>query len=309
MNTTSCNQPWTRRIFLSTTAGLAAVNAAPRPEGVLIDTHIHLFDPARFPYHPKATYKPEPQTLENYAKFVREARIDHSVIVHPEPYQDDHRYLEFCFNNEPSKGFFKGTCLFDPIAADTPARMAALVKKWPGRIITMRVHENLDAGKPPTTSGAIRDRDMKDPRMLATWKKAEELGLAVQMHFVPRFAPDIHRLAAQLPKLTVILDHLGRPGQGAPKDYPAVLKLAELPRVIMKYSGTRYVSKDPKELKALVRRVWDAFGPQRIIWGGLGMNMADFEKNSALLNNVFDYATEKDRAAIRGGNAARLWFS
>src|SRR4029079_18565082 len=101
------------------------------PAELLIDTHVHLFDPKRFPYAPMATYKPEPQTLESYVAFVRKAGIRHAVIVHPEPYQDDHRYLEYCFQHEPSPGFFKGTCLFDPGAIDTPSRMEALVKKLP----------------------------------------------------------------------------------------------------------------------------------------------------------------------------------
>ena len=26
-----------------------------------------------------------------------EARLNHTVLVHPEPYQDDHRYIEYCF--------------------------------------------------------------------------------------------------------------------------------------------------------------------------------------------------------------------
>src|SRR6266705_4443964 len=96
--------------------GAAGLNAAARPKGVLVDTHVHLFDPQRIPYHPAATYTPPAAPLEAYAQFTREAKIDHTIIVHPEPYQDDHRYLEYCFEHEPSRGFFKGTCLFDPIA-------------------------------------------------------------------------------------------------------------------------------------------------------------------------------------------------
>src|ERR1700758_1871290 len=67
-----------------------------RPKGILIESHIHLFagDPARFPYN-TASYTPHTAPVEAYVKFAREAHIDHAVIVHPEPYQDDHRYLEY----------------------------------------------------------------------------------------------------------------------------------------------------------------------------------------------------------------------
>jgi predicted TIM-barrel fold metal-dependent hydrolase len=84
-------------------SGLCAAGPAP----LLIDSHVHLFDPERYPYAPLATYKPPPQPLEPYLQFVRQAGIAHTIIVHPEPYQDDHRYLEYCFQHEPSPGFFK----------------------------------------------------------------------------------------------------------------------------------------------------------------------------------------------------------
>jgi hypothetical protein len=44
-----------------------------------------------------------------------------------------------------------------------------------------------------------------------------------------------------------------------------------------------------------------------MIWGGLGMNMAAFEKETALFNQMFDYAPESDRAKIRGLNAMKLF--
>ena len=107
--------------------------ASAAPNSPVIDTHIHLFadDRKRFPYHKDATYQPPAAPLEPYKAFVQQAGIDHTVIIHPEPYQDDHSYLEYCFENEPSPDFFKGVCLFDPIRADTGDRMADLVKRNP----------------------------------------------------------------------------------------------------------------------------------------------------------------------------------
>jgi predicted TIM-barrel fold metal-dependent hydrolase len=78
----------------------------------------------------------------------------------------------------------------------------------------------------------------------------------------------------------------------------------------MKYSAVSYSSREKypyRDAKTLVRRVFDAFGPDRIIWGGLGMNMGDFEKQAALLDQMFDFASETDRAKIRGLNARQLY--
>jgi len=63
----------------------------------------------------------------------------------------------------------------------------------------------------------------------------------------------------------------------------------------------------PDAQAAIVRKAFDAFGADRLIWGGLGMKMAEFEKVSALLEQMFDYASESDRAKIRGLNAIALF--
>jgi predicted TIM-barrel fold metal-dependent hydrolase len=108
----------------------------------------------------------------------------------------------------------------------------------------------------------------------------------------------------------VVLDHLGRPGQGTAAEYEDVLRLAKLSNTHIKFSAIRYASKQTAphvDLKPLIRRIYDAFGPRRIIWGGLGMNMAAFEQNAATLAALFDFARESDRASIRGTNAVRLF--
>jgi predicted TIM-barrel fold metal-dependent hydrolase len=291
-------------------------SAAPvlgRSKGILIDSHIHLFagDPARFPYN-SGSYTPRTEPVESYVKFAQEAHIDHAVIVHPEPYQDDHRYLEYSFAHEPSPGFFKGTCLFDPISPDTPKRMQALVRRNPGRIVALRIHEIHAAGTPSTTSGVIRDRDLKDPQVEVAWRAAHELGLAIQIHCIPHYAVAIRELANKFPDTPVILDHLARPGQGTPEEYEQVLKLAQIPRVYMKFSstGVASASKEPfphRDAKPLVRRVYGAFGPDKIIAGEWGGNMTEFHQAVELFDLMFDFVPETERAKIRGLNAKKLF--
>ena len=303
--------PITRRTLLASAVAALPVHAA-RPAGKLVDTHVHLFssEPQRFPYATIAPYKPEPAPLEAYVKFVAAAKIDHTIIVHPEPYQDDHSYLEYCFANEPAKGFFKGTLLIDPLAAETPGRMESMVKKHPGRIVALRIHQVRARSAAPSASGPIKERDMTSPAMANTWRKAQDLGLAIQMHFAPYFAPQIGNLARQFPNLPVILDHLGRAGEGTPADADEVIALAKLPSTYLKYSGVNYSSKAQfpfADVKPFVRRAYDAFGPNRIIWGGLGMSMAEFDQQVQLLDSMFAYASEADRRKIRGENAMKLF--
>ena len=290
----------------------ALVSGDSGHQGLLIESHIHLFagDP-RFPYN-SGSYAPHKLPVEEYVKFSGEAHIDHAVVVHPEPYQDDHRYLEYCFAQEPSPGFFKGTCLFDPIAPETPKRMQALVKRNPGRIVALRIHETHEAGTPSTTSGLIRDRDLKNPQMTVTWRAAHELGLAIQIHCIPHYAVAIGELARKFQETPVILDHLARPGQGTTEEYDRILKLAQIPRVYMKYSptGVATASKQPfphPDAKPLVKRVYDAFGADKIILAELGGNMTEFRQNMQLFDFMFDFAPASERAKMQGLNAKKLF--
>jgi predicted TIM-barrel fold metal-dependent hydrolase len=291
---------YTRRETLLGLAASAGTLLAATP--ATIETHVHLFDPQRAPYAPDAPYKPPAYTLEDHEKLVEAAGLAHSIIVHPEPYQDDHRYLEYCFAHEPRPGYFKGTCLFDPLREDTPRRMRALVERWPRRIVALRIHE---MSTTPETAGPIRNRDMKDPRMLACWQAAASVGVAVQMHFIPAQASNIRALAAKVPDTTVILDHMGRPGQGTEKEYQEVLKLAELPRVILKYSNW---AEYPGDMGRLTRRLYDTFGPERMIWGTLGNTPEEYRKQAARFEELLAFTPAADRARIRGGNAQRLFF-
>ena len=90
-------------------------------------------------------------------------------------------------------------------------------------------------------------------------------------------------------------------GQGTPEEFEGVLRLAKFPKVYMKYSSAHV------DLKPMVRRMFDAYGPRRMIWGTLGYTRDEYAKQSQLLDSMFDFATDAQRARIRGGNAEELF--
>ena len=112
--------------------------------------------------------------------------------------------------------------------------------------------------------------------------------------------------------MPVIIDHLGRPGQGTPQEYEQVLRLAELANVHIKFTATRVTVRPreeapPLDTKMLARRVYDAFGAERIIWGELGDTTAALDKAREHFELTFDFAPEREKARIRGGNAQKLF--
>ena len=254
-----------RRGALAALGGAALLGKAQtRPRGYLVENTLHMFSPdqARFPFHKNAPYKPEPNALGDYIAFVKEARLSHTVLVQPEPYQDDESYIEYCFTREPSPGYFKATCLYDPIDPATPARIEALAKRNPDRIVGMRMHEMNEKGTPFSTSGAIKNRDMRDPAMKKVFQKIGELGMIVQVQLIPYHARRAGRSsAAGFPGVPVLIDHFGLIARGTPAEYDDMVKLSRMPQFHMK------ISQLPPDSRPAVRRVYDAFRPDRLIWG------------------------------------------
>jgi predicted TIM-barrel fold metal-dependent hydrolase len=80
----------------------------------------------------------------------------------------------------------------------------------------------------------------------------------------------------------------------------------------MKFSGTgaTSASKQPfphSDAKPLVKRVYEAFGPDRMIWGELGYSMAEFDRAEQLFDAMFDFAPEPERAKVRGLTSQKLF--
>jgi len=298
----------TRREFVAGSAALLAAGCGdappPRPKNAVpvVDTHVHCFagyDDPRYPYHPDAPYRPEVSARpDQLLRCMDGAGTDYAVIVHPEPYQDNHDYLEHCL--EVGKGRLKGTCLF---FADRPGsldRMAELVKRAPG-VHAARIHAYAPERMPP----------FGKPELRALWKKAADLGLMIQLHFEPRWAPGFEPLIEEFPGTTVIIDHAGRPLQGTPEEHARVVGWSRYRNTVVKLSAipprTQFPHRDPA---ASVRRLADAFGPDRMICGGgFGATatpesyLAERERLLAFVSHL----SAADQAKIAGGTAAKLF--
>jgi predicted TIM-barrel fold metal-dependent hydrolase len=269
----------------------------------VIDTHLHCFagkDDRRFPYHPQGPYQPEQAaTPERLLKCMREADVDHAIVVHPEPYQDDHRYLEYCL--DVGKGTLKGTCLFFADRPGSVERMSELVKKLDGRIVAARIHAYAPDRLPP----------FGKPELRAFWKRASDLGLAVQLHFEPRYAPGFEPLIREFDRTTVIIDHLGRPLQGTPEEYALVLGWSRLRNTVMKLSSLPDHRESPhRDAGPIIKDLTERFGPDRLISGGGFGPDATGASYRAFREKVRSYLTHlsaEDQAKILGGTAARLF--
>lgn len=294
-----------RRSFLETTAVAALtaplLHANEKRKPPVVDAHLHCFagkDDKRFPYHERAAYKPPvAATPEMLLKLMDGAGVDFAVVIHPEPYQDDHRYLEHCLQVGGKR--LKGTAL---VFADRPGsvdQLPGLVKKL--GVVAARIHAYAPERLPP----------FGKPELRALWKKAADLGIAVQLHFEPRYAAGFEPLIKEFKETRIIIDHLGRPFQGSPKEHAVVVGWSRCKNVVMKLSAIPEDRMYPhRDVKPIVKELADAYGADRLLYGGGFDEKATAQSYRAArerVRSLLAHFSEADQAKVLGGNAAG-WF-
>ena len=293
----------TRRSFIASAAAIpfAATSRAADAKAPVVDTHLHCFagkDEPKFPYHKDAPYTPaEPATPGHLLKCMADGGVDYAIVVHPEPYQDDHRYLEHCLS--VGKGKLKGTCLFFAGRAGNVEKLKALAKAVP--LVAGRIHAYVEGRLPP----------FGKPELKELWKQYAELGLAVQLHFEPKYAPGFEPLIKAFKDTTVLIDHLGRPFQGTAKEYAVVLGWAKYPNVVMKLSSVpdnkSYPHRDPQPV---VKQLTEAFGADRLMYGGgysASATGKSYRAERERVVGLLAHLSDADRAKVLGGTAVKLF--
>lgn len=297
-----------RRQFLISTAIAAGATASRGTSGIAdeshvprVDTHLHCFagkDDKRFPYHARAPYRPEEAaTPEHLLQCMDGAGVAYAVVVHPEPYQDDHRYLTHCL--EVGGNRLKGTIL---LFADRPGsleKMPDLAKS--GNIVAARVHAYAPDRLPP----------FGKPELKRLWAMATDHNLAVQLHFEPRYAAGFEPLIREFRDTTVVIDHLGRPFQGTPKEHRVVVDWSRFPNTVMKLSAIPSNRSYPhRDIRPIIRELTKAYGAERMMYGG-GFNAAatgdSYRAAFESARELIAHLSSKDQALILGGTAARLY--
>lgn len=251
-------------------------------------------DTTKYPFHAQATYAPKASDrsadpLADYMAHMQREGIDRAILVHPEPYGDDHSLVLDCLQREPD--LFWGTSLFYPKDPAAPEKLHALVKEQP-KIIGTRFHAH-------RTSTSYLD-SFADSGVHALWEAAAELGLIVELHIGPNYAAQTAALIQSYPDTPVLIDHLAEPHMGNAVEYADVLALSRFDNVYMKLSGLNHFADDAPlypSAQAFTRWVADAFGADRLVWGSGTPRIVDLH---------LEHLSLADREKVKGGNLAAL---
>ncbi|HEX8910725.1 MAG TPA: amidohydrolase family protein, partial [Humisphaera sp.] len=280
--------------------------------GGYIDAHSHVWtaDTVRFPLGPWITpdqMDPPDFSAERLLAVAGPHGVDRVVLIQHAPYYGgDNAYLIDCARRFP--GRFSVVAIVDerrPDLADHLRRLRAQGVRG------LRVGPTRYADRTMVKDPA---RWLEAPAMRALWARATELGLVICPLVSADYLPTLDPMLAALPDATVAIDHFGHAEK--PDEVRDLLKLARHRRVHVKASGL-YKFGDRRapydDLSPMVRRVVDAFGPDRVLWGSDcpyqlqgGNNYGDAV---ALFARGLDDLGPADRTAILRDNARRLFFA
>lgn len=305
-----------RRAFLvGSAAGIAvagmsspfAASAEEKSPG-WIDAHVHIWTPdvAKYPLidgFKKEQMQPPSFTVEELFAKCRPAGVERVVLIQMIFYGNDHRYMNEAIAAHP--GVFSGVALVDWHADDVEKRMDKLAEQGSRGF---RIHSLGDAKNWPDDAG-----------MLRLWRKADEAGLAVCPLINPQEIPFVDALCRKHPKVTVVVDHFARVGISGEIDAKALDELCGLarhPNVHVKTSAFYALGKKKPpydDLIPMIRRVVDAFGPERLMWASDCPFQVEgehtYEASIALVRDRIDFLSENDKRQMLRGTAEKVFFS
>jgi L-fuconolactonase len=161
------------------------------------------------------------------------------------------------------------------------------------------------------------DRFLDGPEFRRGVGALARFGLAYDLLVYPRQLPAAIDFVAALPDQPIVLDHLAKPEAREGRFEPWAGRLAELARaehVSVKLSGlvteADWQSWSPEALRRYLDHTLECFGPDRVLFGSdwpVCLLAASYARVAELIEDFARELSEHERAALFGGNAARIY--
>ena len=290
-------------------AGGPGGGARPAGGQAIYDAHVHLYseDRARYPMVPGRERPLEPSaSAEALIREMDAAGVAHALLVQTPWLGEDNRYLVESMHRHPGR-FAAIGWLEDPLARGAPERLRRMYDEDGFRGV--RLHLNDERVHAGVLAGAA------DP----VFQWARVVGVPVQLLQRVAQHPAIVRVADRFRDVRVVVDHLGHPDVSEAPEYRssgAFFSLAERPNVYVKVSMHNVHSREGypwADLHGYQQRVFDAFGPRRLMWGSnwpMAVPQAGYREGLDAVREhlpVFAALSSDERAWVLGGTAQELW--
>jgi predicted TIM-barrel fold metal-dependent hydrolase len=154
--------------------------------------------------------------------------------------------------------------------------------------------------------------------MREMWKCGAQEGLAMCHLINPDALPAVDRMCEGFPDTPVVIDHFARvgvDGQIREADVDALCRLARHKNTAVKLSAFYALGrKEPPylDLVPMIRRLLDAYGPQRLMWATdcpFQVVAQTYSQSIELVRDRCDFLSKEDREWILRRTAERVFFS
>jgi len=272
-----------------------------------IDAHHHVWTLARGDYGwltPDLASIYRDFHLSDLAPHLAAAGITGTILVQAAPTEAETGFLLDVAEDADIVRGVVGWIDFD--AEDALARIDALAAR------------RLLVGLRPMVQDIADDDWLLGPRLQPLLAAMAGYGLVFDALVLPRHLPRLLRVVRRHPELSFVLDHFGKPrlATGDIADWRGdIALLAEQPNVVCKLSGlVTEAARDWQvaDLRDAVDHALVCFGPQRMLWGSDWpvVNLAGrYDKWLAAAENLLAALSADEKAAVFGGNAARVYLT
>lgn len=263
-----------------------------------IDAQVHPWEQGTSTGH----HRRDPLTAEVLIREMDEAGVDAAVLVPPLWDPEGNAYAVRAARAHPERFAVMGLL---QMRGETPPKSGEDLKRWvdDNGLIGVRFLFNTPERAAPFHQGAYD----------WVWPAAEAAGIAVAV-LVPGELPIAASIAERHPGLKLIVDHLGAPrGASGPEAFahlPDLIALSRLPNLSVKAVAACDYAQEPypfPSVEAPLRRVFEAFGPQRIMWGSDLSRLRNAYRDCVRhVSEALPWLSDDDRADVMGRNLCRV---
>jgi len=308
-----------RREVLSTTVAGAALVAtstigtnapAGDSKNKYVDAHSHIWtrDIENYPLTLGATLAdldPPSFTTEELLATANKAEVGKVVLIaHNGFYRFDNKYMTDAAKQHP--GVFKVVGMIDDSKPHADTKMKELLQQ---QVTGFRI----------TPSVRQDDHWLNNAGMKLMWKTAAETGQAMCCLINPANLPEVEKMCVQFPDTKVVIDHFARigvDGEIREDDLKNLCSLARHKHTFVKVSAYYALGKKRApydDLRPMIRRLYDTFGPKRLMWASdspyqLVGEGNTYEASIALIRDRMDF-TADDREWLLRKTAENVYFS
>ena len=279
----------------------------PVPSGNFIDAHVHVWtkDFQKYPLAQGFTpeqMKPPVFLPEDILRHARPSGVNRIVLIQMSYYRFDNSYMLDVIRRWPE--VFRGISIVDWKSNDPDVKMRELARQG---VRGFRIY--------PGSAPAAGWLDGEG------FEKMFRCGAKERLALCPLISPDalpaLGRHCERFPDTPVVIDHLGRIGAAGPiteSDIKALCALSRRRQIRVKISAF-YALGDKKpphlDLAPLIKRVYEAFGAQRLMWASdcpFQVVSETYEDSISLVRDRLDFLSAEDKEWMLRRTAEELFF-